>query len=366
MRILFVLENYYPSIGGVETLFKSLADELASQGIHVTVITNNNHNLPVKSTEGNHIVYRYRLRNRYAFTFLAWWYVYKHGRHADLIHTTSYNAALPAWIGSKLSGAPVLITFHEVWGKLWFQLPFFSTFSKWGHYAFEHFILRLPFTHWIAVSNYTRDQLIESGIDSHITSTIYNGIDYDDTPNGESKSKSSTYSFLYFGRLGISKGLDLLIPAYANLKQAGIDCSLTIIIPDQPRALLKKIQNLIHQQPDHLRPQLMPQVSRACLDNMIQEADAVVVPSYSEGFGYAALEAVSLGTPVVHSGRGALKEVVSGKHIQMKSHTVDGLTQAMKDAVEQKWSRASLKKFDLHDTINGYISLYHRILTQSK
>ena len=39
MKILFILELYYPNIGGIEKLFKSLAETLAGQGHEVTVIT---------------------------------------------------------------------------------------------------------------------------------------------------------------------------------------------------------------------------------------------------------------------------------------------------------------------------------------
>ena len=39
MKILFVLENFYPNIGGVETLFKSLTEQLVREGHEVMVIT---------------------------------------------------------------------------------------------------------------------------------------------------------------------------------------------------------------------------------------------------------------------------------------------------------------------------------------
>jgi len=32
MKILFVLDNYYPYIGGAETLFRKLAEELSKRG----------------------------------------------------------------------------------------------------------------------------------------------------------------------------------------------------------------------------------------------------------------------------------------------------------------------------------------------
>ena len=39
MKILFVTDYYYPHIGGVEKLFKSLAESLVEKGNKVSVIT---------------------------------------------------------------------------------------------------------------------------------------------------------------------------------------------------------------------------------------------------------------------------------------------------------------------------------------
>ena len=55
IRILFILENYYPNIGGVETLFKSLAESLANKkGYRVQVLTNRfDNSLPKTETINN-------------------------------------------------------------------------------------------------------------------------------------------------------------------------------------------------------------------------------------------------------------------------------------------------------------------------
>ena len=58
-------------------------------------------------------------------------------------------------------------------------------------------------------------------------------------------------------------------------------------------------------------------LSKPELIEKITQSDAVVIPSYSEGFCYAAVESVALGMPIISSGRGALPEVVSGKFITL-------------------------------------------------
>ena len=126
MKILFVLENYFPNIGGVETLFKTLTEELVAQGHQVTVVTTlpDQSDAPKFEQRGNLTIRRISFLNRYFFTFLGVFSVIKYVRDCDLVHTTSYNAGIPAILAAKLFGKKTIITFHEVWGTLWCRLPY--------------------------------------------------------------------------------------------------------------------------------------------------------------------------------------------------------------------------------------------------
>jgi len=58
-RILFFLEYYYPNIGGVETLFKSLVDSLAAEGYQITILTARPYpTTPLKEVNGNISIFR--------------------------------------------------------------------------------------------------------------------------------------------------------------------------------------------------------------------------------------------------------------------------------------------------------------------
>jgi glycosyltransferase involved in cell wall biosynthesis len=55
MKILFVLEHYPPYIGGAETLFGLLADQLVKHGHKVRVITTRfRSNLPLRRNHSAH------------------------------------------------------------------------------------------------------------------------------------------------------------------------------------------------------------------------------------------------------------------------------------------------------------------------
>jgi len=133
MNIIFFLEYYYPNIGGVETLFKNLIDNLAQENHKITIITARPYpNSPLREQDGNISIIR--IRSRYIFTFLGFFYLIRHISKGDFIHTTSYNAAIPAFFAGKLFRKKVIVTFHEVWDQLWFKLPDMGKIGQWGHY----------------------------------------------------------------------------------------------------------------------------------------------------------------------------------------------------------------------------------------
>jgi glycosyltransferase involved in cell wall biosynthesis len=70
-------------------------------------------------------------------------------------------------------------------------------------------------------------------------------------------------------------------------------------------------------------------VSGAERERLYREASVVVMPSLDEGFGLPALEAMTIGVPVVVSSRGALPEVVGRAGLIVDPDDVDGLAAAM-------------------------------------
>ena len=357
-KILFVLEHFYPYIGGAEKLFYVLTTALAKRGYEITVITTLfDKKLPKEEIHEGVKIVRINCFNRFAFTFLSLPAVIRHAHRSDLIHTTTYNAALPASIAGKLTGKPVFVTFHEVWGDLWKRLPFTSFIQKNAFYYFEKILLKLPFRRFIAVSEFTKRELIKHGILESKIARIYNGIEYDDFKN-YSPSPPSIFTFTYFGRLGISKGLDLLIPAAAAFRQSFSNSKFKLIIPKQPKPLYNTIIKLIekHDLTDYI--EFHHNLPRAVLRQEILHSSCIVISSYSEGFCFAAAETVALQVPIISSHQGALAEVVSGPHIALNEMTVAELTHALKAAYLQEWSKKPIRYFHLSDTIDAYTKLY--------
>ncbi|MEO1516243.1 MAG: glycosyltransferase family 4 protein [Bacteroidota bacterium] len=358
MRIVFVLEHYHPYIGGAERLFQLLAEALAAQGHEVTVLTTRyDAQLPAKERHNAVQIIRIQCQNRYLFTFLSLPTVWRYARQADLIHTTTYNAALPAWIAARLRGKKVIVTFHEVWDQLWFRLPFASALQKRAYYLFEQLLLRLPFDHYIAVSEFTRQALIQKGISPSKISRIYNGLHYETFAHYHHQAPQQ-FTYTYFGRLGISKGLDLLLPAAHHFCKEHPDSRLVLILPKRPQAIFAQVMQLIQQLNLQKHVLIRHELSREELYRQVCQSSCVVIPSYSEGFCFVAAEAVALEVPIVSSGQGALAEVVSGRMIQMERMDVESLRRALERAYEGAFEEVDVRKFRMVDAVQEYLRLY--------
>ena len=373
MKILFILENHYPNIGGVETLFKSLTESLVTHGSEVTILTNQfSKELKREELLNGVKIIRVPFYNRYLFTLFGLFPALKYARQCDIIHTTSYNAGVPAYFAGLLTGKKVIITFHEVWGKLWFQLPFMSKFSLGLHYLFEKALLKLPFSKFIAVSKSTATNLEASGIKKDKINQIYNGIDYaeftdinqvTEATESETQIQNEQFEFVYFGRLGISKGLDLLLSGVKSLSQKRKDFKLTLIIPLEPAGFHQKIKDIISDYKIEELITIRSELPKAELLAQIKKSDAVIIPSYSEGFCFTAVESMALGTPIISSGKGSLSEVVNGQHLTMSDHDAASLSHCMERAMNGDWEVNTSVKFPLQDSIKQYLDLYKSFLS---
>lgn len=362
MKILFVLEHYHPYIGGAETLFRDLSRALAANGHEVRVITTRYRaDLPTRETIAGVEIKRVRCFNRFLFSAFALPAVVRWAGWADFVHTTTYNAALPAWLGARLRRRKVIITFHELWGDLWLRLPFLSPFSARLFRAYEALVLALPFDHYIAVSDFTARSLVEGGVGKAKVRRIYNGLDYTSF-SGERHQPPEHFTYTYFGRLGVSKGLDLIIPAAAQFQQNNPQAILRLIIPKRPAGMYQEVIQLLNQYGLTDKIELRHELSEADLREAVLTSSCVLITSYSEGFCFVAAETASAGVPIISSGRGALPETVSGPHLVMPEMSAAALTDCLEQAKAGEWAFSPLRKFTASNSVATYLEFYAEIL----
>jgi glycosyltransferase involved in cell wall biosynthesis len=369
MKILFVVENYYPHIGGVEAVFKNLTEGLAKKGHKVVVVTHQ-----LKGTKKFEIVKGIKIHrvscfgSRYLFSFFSIPKAVKLAREADIIHTTTFNGALPAWIAAKLTGKKVVLTVHEVWINLWSKLADMSWLGKILHDFSERLIYLLRYDYYVAVSNSTKNQLIRIGIPEKKVSVVYNALDYwHFNPRKYSREKirrkyklDKSFVYMTYGRPGVSKGIEYVIKAAATIKEKIHGSKLMLILSKDPayRKQYNKIIHLIQKlqlQKDIL---LLPPVPWEEVPEYIKAADCIVVPSLSEGFGYTAAEASAMNVPVVATNTTSLPEVVSGKYILVEPKNSGQIAAAVERVYKGKYKVTKKKVFSLKRNIGGYLQIY--------
>ncbi|MEI6311776.1 MAG: glycosyltransferase family 4 protein [Bacteroidota bacterium] len=355
MKILYVLEHYSPHKGGVERLFQSIAENLQKENHQVTVITTQLQSAHSSDELLNGVrVIRLPLRNRFLFTFFSIPFVIYYALKHDIIHTTSYNAAFPAFIASFFCRKKCIITFHEVWDNLWWNIPYYNIGRKTLFYVFEKIILALPFDQYIAVSDATKNALIKAGVDSRKITRIYNGINYDSFVSYKHESPQ-TPTICYYGRLGVSKGLNDLLEA---LKHINSRYKLLLIIPKHPTFIYKQIIKKIEQNQLSDKTMMKHDLSDVELFNTISKTSFVVIPSWSEGFCFNAVECAAMHIPVVASANTALLETVSGYHMYIENND---LNSAIEKALQNNWQQSETKHFRLVETVAAYKNVYEKI-----
>ena len=141
---------------------------------------------------------------------------------------------------------------------------------------------------------------------------------------------------LFMGTLEPRKNVGLLLAAYGQLLSRR---------PDMPNLVLaggltsdaQPWLDAIAQPPLAGHVQHIGYVAEADRQRVYNGARVLVLPSWNEGFGITALEAMSLGIPVVASNRGALPEVVGDAGLLISPDADASLVSALDQVLHNAW-----------------------------
>jgi glycosyltransferase involved in cell wall biosynthesis len=103
---------------------------------------------------------------------------------------------------------------------------------------------------------------------------------------------------LFVSRLHPKKGLDLLVPAWAGLGSLTKDWELILAGPDEG-GHAKQVEQWIQQNNVQDSVKWVGKVSQKSKIALLKSADLFILPSYSEGFTSAILEAMAASVPVL-------------------------------------------------------------------
>lgn len=141
---------------------------------------------------------------------------------------------------------------------------------------------------------------------------------------------------LYVGGISPHKNLDTLVVAYERWRQrlgpGGRAASLVLVgdyVADVFHSSYPAIRGLVDAAGLQSSVRFTGFVPDTDLRHLYSAADTLVLPSFYEGFGLPALEAMACGTPVIASNAGALPEVVGDAGLLFDPHSADALTHAL-------------------------------------
>lgn len=150
-------------------------------------------------------------------------------------------------------------------------------------------------------SELEREELLALGLRPRATFVVPNGVDL--PPEPPSTTRSDT--ILYLGRINWKKGLDRLVEAMAELPRGKL-----IIAGNDEEELAVRLGALAEQRGLADRVAFPGHVDGEAKRELLCSAAVTVLPSLSENFGNAVLEAMACGCPVVVTKGVGLAEAV--------------------------------------------------------
>ncbi len=215
---------------------------------------------------------------------------------ADLLHAASGTIPLRVAI-------PVVVTVHDV---AWLRVQQHT--RPYARYYFGRFALERyrDATRIVVDSEFSRGELLEvlDRFDADRISVVYPGVAADfcsvERRGGDGRT------ILAVGTIERRKNLELLIRSLPELAGA------RIVSVGPPTPYQQECETIAAALGVGDRVEFRGYVDRRELLELYATAATVAVPSFYEGFGYAAAQALCAGTPCVVSDRSALPEVVAG------------------------------------------------------
>lgn len=367
LKILFVLEYFWPQVGGVEQLFFDLANGLAGRGHQVSIVTSQLPGTARRQRHGEIEIWRVPAANRLQFVINAVPLALRLARNADVVHATTYAAAFPAALAGVLLRKPTVLTVHEFLGGQWHLLPDVPYGVALAYRVLEAVTVGLPFSRRVAVSRATRNALRQHGVKDRNLRTVLNGTSVaalTDTAtavgNSEEGGGSGRRSVCYFGRAGVTKGVEVLIQAFARVAAAEPATHLTLYLGNHPPKRRSRLARLAERTLGE-RVTVRQSVPREQLASHMSACDCVVVPSITEGFGFSVVEACSLPTVVVATDVGAIPEVVFGDHVLVPPCDARAMANGIVDALSGRHLHTEVRDFPVSAMVDGYGSVYREL-----
>ena len=285
--------------------------------------------------------------------------------HVDMVHIPYFNVLL-------FITKPYIVTIHDL-TVLHFQtgkattLPYVLYFLKWiGYYL----VLRIGLTrakHTIAVSKTVQKDLQESlGISKNKITVTYEGVDkkLQSVVSKSTGFKIKQPYILYVGNAYPHKNVEVLIHAFDAFKKTSEGKDFHLVLIGSDTMFYKRLHTLVETLSSKDAIQFTGAISDEMLIHAYSYAHCLVSPSLSEGFGLPALEALSLGCPVICSDIPTFHEILGNSAIYFDPKSIDSLVSVLKkrSGKREVSGMELLERYSWKTMAKQTLSLYEHIL----
>ena len=296
----------------------------------------------------------------------------------DLVHAVGGGlSAVPAWLASKLHGAPLILSEHGVYLReryLGFSSEGDLPALKALRAGFYQTLSRLLYRHAdrvLSVSTFNQTWQLELGAAKTRTEVIPNGVEPTGLVNISPK-RNGPPTVVWLGRIDPLKDLGTLLSAFAKLRARMPAAQLKLYgpVPAGNEAYFEQlkvqIDDLKLKQSVSFEGEVRPAASA------LREADTVALSSVSEGFPYTVIEAMMAGKPVVATRVGGVAEALGNTGRLVTAQQADDFAGALFELLSSEALRLELGNrararaldyFTLDRMLSRYEQVYQTLIT---
>lgn len=348
MKVLHVIPSLGPLRGGPSFVLPVVAEGLAARGVTVEVAATDDNGpdgrlavplgQPVRQRDVTYWYFRRQTSFYLASLPLTRW-LWRNMRSYSLVHIHalfSYASNAAAWI-ARARGVPYIIRPLGLLNRYGMERR-----RPWLKAASFRLCERPMLEHAAAVQYTTEQEQAEAEVLGFAARPVIIPNPVDAPVAAEAGRFRARHPetqgkllVLFLSRIDEKKGLDLLIPAFAQLRREAPEARLAIA-GSGPETLVSRLKELAERHGVAGQVLWLGFVEGQAKAELLRDADVFVLPSYSENFGVAVVEAMQQGVPVVVSDQ-------VGLHREITAHEAGLVTPCGVGALGETLTRLALQ-----------------------
>ena len=269
--------------------------------------------------------------------------------NVDLLHTHGYRSDISGFFAAKYTGIPIVSTLHG-WTPISSKLRAYEAIDRWCLKKFDKVI---------CVSKVIYNALSLSGFSDNKLTYLHNAVSLEqaDSPCNVKQLKEEMgwteddTIILSVGRLSPEKGLRVLLSAFQK-KYSDSEHVKLVIVGDGPlRSELEEFSKELD-----IAKRVVFTGHRDNVQDYYKMANLFVMPSFTEGFPMALLEAMQAGLPVVATKVGGIPDIIeSGVNgLMIEPDNIKCLGDAMQKILSDAELTTNLSLNAKHTIQNNY------------